>query len=344
VSSRVDRVRALIEAPLLVTNPVNVGYLTGLDSSNAAVLVEPAGVRVFTDFRYVEKARALGLDVTPVSRNLFPELVPHLPAKVEFEAEHLPYAAWSALDEGGIELVPRLELVQAVRAVKEPGELDAIRRAAAITSECFSRLAEQPFVGREERDLAWWIETTMHELGADGAAFPAIVAGGANGAAPHATTGRTVIEPDQTVVVDAAAMLDGYNSDCTRTFATGELPAELARSYEVCLRAQEAGLAATLAGANGRDVDAVARKVISDGGLGELFGHGLGHGLGLEVHEQPRLRPESADVLPVDGVVTVEPGIYHPGLGGIRIEDLVIISENGPEVLTTFTKELVTVG
>jgi Xaa-Pro aminopeptidase len=343
VTERVERVRALIEAPLLVTKPVNVGYLTGLDSSNAAVLVEPDGVRVFTDFRYVEKGRLVGLDVTPVSRNLFAELVPHLPARVEFEAEHLPYAAWAALGEGGIELVPRVELVQGVRAVKEPGELDAIRRAAAITSECFSRLAEQRFVGREERDLAWWIETTMHELGADGAAFDVIVAGGANGAAPHATTGRRLIEPGQTVVVDAAARLGGYNSDCTRTFATGELPLELARSYEVCLRAQEAGLAASLAGANGRDVDAIAREVISAEGLGELFGHGLGHGLGLEVHEQPRLRPESDDVLPVDGVVTVEPGIYHPGVGGIRIEDLVIIGENGPEVLTTFTKELVTV-
>jgi len=344
VTERVDRVRSLIEAPLLVTNPVNVGYLTGLDSSNAAVLVEPDGIRVFTDFRYVEKARLLGLAVTPLSRNLFAELVPHLPTRVEFEAEHLSYAAWASLDGGRIELVPRLELVQGVRAVKEPGELDAIRRAAAITSECFSRLAEQQFVGREERELAWWIETTMHVLGADGAAFDVIVAGGANGAAPHATTGHRLIEPGQTVVVDAAARLDGYNSDCTRTFATGELPEELARSYEVCLRAQETGLAATLAGANGRDVDAVARGVISEEGLGDLFGHGLGHGLGLEVHEQPRLRPESDDVLPLDGVVTVEPGIYHPGFGGIRIEDLVIIGENGPEVLTTFTKELVMVG
>jgi Xaa-Pro aminopeptidase len=340
--ARVDRVRAQIEAPLLVTNPVNVWYLTGLDSSNAAVLVEPDGLRVFTDFRYVEKARLLGLDVTPVSRKLFPELVSHLPAKVEFEAEHLSYAAWVELD-GDVELVPRLELVQLVRAVKEPDELEAIRKATAITNEVFARLAEQRFVGRAERDVAWWIESTMQELGADGTAFPVIVAAGANGAAPHANTGREVIEEGQTVVVDAAAKLEGYNSDCTRTFATGELPAELARSYDVCLRAQEAGLAATVAGANGRDVDAVSREVIAAEGLGDLFGHGLGHGLGLEVHEQPRLRPESDDVLAVDGVVTVEPGIYHPGLGGIRIEDLVVIGENGPEVLTTFTKELVTV-
>jgi Xaa-Pro aminopeptidase len=344
MNARVEQLHAAIESPLLVTRPVNVDYLTGLQSSNAAILVERDRVRVFTDFRYVEKASLLGLEVTPVSRNLFAGLPEHLPARVEFEAEHLAYAAWAALDSGGIELVPRHELLEGIRAVKEPGELDAIRRAAAITDECFTRLAEQPFVGRAELDLAWWIESTMHELGADGPAFEVIVAAGANGAAPHATTGREAIRPGQTVVVDAAARLDGYHSDCTRTFATGALPDELARSYEVCLRAQEAALAATVAGANGRDVDAVARDAIAAEGLGELFGHGLGHGVGLEIHEQPRLRPESDDVLAVGGVCTVEPGIYHPGLGGIRIEDLVIIGENGPEVLTTFPKELVTVG
>jgi Xaa-Pro aminopeptidase len=344
VTSRIDRVRALISAPLLVTEPVDVAYLTGLHSSNAAVLVEPDRLRVFTDFRYLEKARATGLEVVEVQRNLFADLPRHLPGRVEFEAERLAYAAWAALGAGGIELVPRHELVQGVRSVKEPAELEAISRAAAITNECFARLAEEPFVGRTERELAWWIETLMHDLGADGPAFATIVASGANGALPHATTGDATIETGQTVVVDAAAKLGGYCSDCTRTFATGALPAELARSYDVCLRAQRAALEAVRAGAHGPAVDAVARDAISAEGLGELFGHGLGHGVGLEVHEQPRLRPESEDVLAAGGVVTVEPGIYHPGLGGIRIEDLVVIGEDGPEVLTTFTKELVTVG
>lgn len=343
MTARIERVRGLIEGPLLVTKPVNVLYLTGLDSSNSALLVEPERVRLFTDFRYVEKASLLGLEVVAVPRNLFAGIPEHLPARVEFEAEHLTYSAWAALQTGGAELVPRSELLEGVRAVKEPGELDAIRRASAITNECFARLAEERFTGRTERDIAWWIESLMHELGADAPAFPAIVAAGANGASPHANSGDRVIEVGQTVVVDAAAKVDGYCSDCTRTFATGELPEELARSYEVCLRAQEASLAATVAGSVGRDVDAVARDAIGAGGLGELFGHGLGHGVGLEVHEQPRLRPESEDVLAVGGVVTVEPGIYHPGVGGIRIEDLVVISEDGPEVLTSFPKELATV-
>ena len=325
VSDRVERVRAASEEPLLVTKPVNVLWLTGLDSSNAAVLVEPDRVRIFTDFRYVEKAKATGLEVVEIPRGLYTRLPELLPKRVAFESEHLPYASWAAIDAGGVETVPTTQLLETVRAVKEPGELDAIRRAAAITNETFARLAEERFTGRTEKELAWWVERTMRDLGAEDVAFPPIVACGPNGALPHASPRDVAIEPGQAVVVDAAAKIDGYNSDCTRTFATGELPDELARSYDVCLEAQLAGLEATRAGQIGRDVDAIAREVIAEAGFGELFAHGLGHGLGMEVHEQPGLRPESEDVLQVGGVVTVEPGIYHPGLGGIRIEDLMII-------------------
>jgi Xaa-Pro aminopeptidase len=344
MTDRIDRVRARVDGPLLVTKPVNVLWLTGLDSSNAAVLVEPDRVRIFTDFRYLEKARATGIEAVETPRSLFTELPGFMPKRVAFESENLVHASWAALDAAGIETVATRQLLESVRAVKEPGELDAIRRAAAITNETFGRLAEQPFVGRTERELVWWIESTMRKLGAEGVAFPPIVATGANGALPHASPGDRRIEPGQAVVVDAAAKVDGYNSDCTRTFATGPLPDELARSYAVCLEAQLAGLEATRTGRPGRDVDAVARTLIVDAGYGDLFAHGLGHGLGMEIHEQPTMRPESEDVLATDGVVTVEPGIYHPGLGGVRIEDLVIIGENEPEVLTTFTKELVTVG
>jgi len=341
--TRVDRVRALIEAPLLVSKPVNVRYLTGLESTNAVLLVEPDRLRIFTDFRYLEKARATGLEVVETPRNVYSGLGGQLPDRLEFEAEVLTYAEWAVLVAAGFELVPRYELVQGVRAVKEEAELEAISRSVAITNECFERLAEQPFVGRTEKEIAWWLESLMRELGADEPAFPIIVAAGPGGAQPHATTSDRVIEAGTTVVVDAAAKLGGYYSDCTRTFATGELPDELARSYDVCLRAQLAALDAVAPGVGGREADAVARNVIAADGLGELFGHGLGHGLGMELQEQPRLRPESEDVLAPNSVCTVEPGIYHPGLGGIRIEDLVIVDEDGPQILTTFTKELVTV-
>ncbi len=344
VGARVEKVRAAIDAPLLVTKSVNVLWLTGLDSSNAAVLVEPDRLRIFTDFRYLEKARETGVEVVEIPRGLFGTLPELLPKRVAFESESLVHASWAALDAAGIETVPTAQLLEAIRAVKEPEELDAIRRAAGITNATFERLAAQRFVGRTEAELAWWVESTMRELGAEAAAFPPIVAAGPNGALPHADPGARTIEEGQTVVVDAAAKIDGYHSDCTRTFATGPLPGELARSYEACLAGQLAGLHATRAGRAGRDVDAVAREVITEAGYGEVFAHGLGHGVGMEIHEQPAMRPESEDVLAVDGAVTVEPGIYHPGLGGIRIEDLVIIGENEPEVLTTFTKELVTVG
>ncbi len=344
IEGRVEKVRAATDAPLLVTKPVNVLWLTGLDSSNAVVLVEDDRLRIFTDFRYLEKARATGIDVVEIPRALFGKLPELLPKRVAFESESLVHASWAALDSAGIETVPTKQLLEGIRAVKEPGELDAIRRAAAITNEAFARLAEQPFIGRSERELAWWVERTMRDLGAEDVAFPPIVAAGANGALPHASPGERTIEAGQTVVVDAAAKVDGYNSDCTRTFAAGALPDELARSYDACLEGQVAGLEATKSGRAGRDVDAVAREVIAQAGYGELFAHGLGHGVGMEIHEQPTMRPESEDVLATDGVVTVEPGIYHPGLGGIRIEDLVIIGENVPEVLTSFPKELVTVG
>src|SRR5262249_12337919 len=160
------------------------------------------------------------------------------PRRLAFESENLVHASWAALDAAGIEAVPTRQLLEGIRAVKEPEELDAIRRAAAITNETFARLAEQRVAGRTERETVWGVESTMHELGADGVAFPPIVATGANGALPHASPGDRKIEPGQAVVVDAAARVDDYNSDCTRTFATGALPDELARSYDVCLEAQ----------------------------------------------------------------------------------------------------------
>jgi len=307
------------------------------------VLVEPDRVRIFTDFRYLEKAQATGLEVIQTPRSVFEGVPEHVQGRIEFEAESLSYTEWATLSATGLELVPRHELLQGVRAVKEDAELEAISRAAAITNECFERLAEQKFVGRSGKELAWWMESLMHKLGADGPAFPIIVAGGPGGAMPHAATTGEPIPAGTTVVVDAAARLGDYMSDCTRTFATGDLPDELARAYDVCLRAQRAGLEAVASGAAGRDADSAAREVIAAEGLGDLFGHGLGHGLGMEVHELPRLRPESEDVLAVNHVCTVEPGIYQPGVGGIRIEDLVIVENDGPQILTTFTKELVTV-
>ena len=344
MNDRVQRLRETLEEPLLVSAPANVRYLTGFVSSNAVVLVEPERVRLFTDFRYAESARTVeGVEVELLKRDLYASLSKLLAGRIGFEASAVPYASWDTLAAGGAELVPRRGLVEALRAAKDEAELRAIRAAAGITNRVYERLAEEQFVGRSERELAWRIEVLFHELGAEGPAFPPVVAAGPNGAKPHADPGETAVGPGQTVVVDAGCMIDGYCSDCTRTFATGPLPDQLAGAYDVCLAAQEEALDAVRAGERGEDVDAVARRRIDAEGFGEAFGHGLGHGVGLLVHEDPRLAPESTHVLAARNVVTVEPGIYLSGLGGIRIEDLVVVGGDGPEVLTTFPKELTTV-
>jgi Xaa-Pro aminopeptidase len=346
VNHRVDRLRSSLEEPLLVSNPANVCYLTGFSSSNAAVLVEPDRVRVFSDFRYSSAGKALerdGVEFTETNRNLYAGIGELLEGQIGFEATAVTYAEHETLVAAGLELIPRRDLVENLRAVKDAGELEAIRAAAAVTSEALERFAQEPFTGRTERDLAWRLEELYHELGAKGPAFETIVAGGPHAAQPHSRPTEREIQPDETVVVDTGALVDGYCSDCTRTFATGPLPDRLREAYAVCLEAQQAGLEGVRAGTTGIQADAAARRVVDDAGFGELFGHGLGHGVGIDVHEAPRLSRESADTLEAGNVVTVEPGIYFPGEGGIRIEDLVVVTEGGPEILTSFTKELVTV-
>ncbi len=344
MNERVERLRESLEEPLLVSAPANVVYLTGFSSSNAAVLVEPDRVLLFSDFRYAEAARAVeGAEFVQAARDLYTFLAEQLSGRVGFEAEVVTYRQHASLHAGGIELVPRYGLVEALRAVKDEDEIAVIRRAAEITSRALERFAEEQFTGRTERDLAWRLDQLFHELGGDGPSFESIVAGGPNGARPHSRPTDRKIEAGETVVIDAGARVGAYKADCTRTFATGPLPDRLQEAYDVCLRAQLAALDAIRPGTSGIDADLSAREVIEEAGLGEHFGHGLGHGLGLEVHEAPRLSRESRDTLAERQVVTVEPGIYLEGLGGIRIEDLVVVREGEPEILTSFTKELVTV-
>jgi Xaa-Pro aminopeptidase len=342
--SRLERLRESLEEPLLVTNGVNVRYLVGFSSSNAALLVDPERLRLFSDFRYAEAARGVeGVEFVETRRSLVAALAELLEGRIGFEADAVSYASWETLASGALELVPRRGLVEALRAVKDDGELDAIRRAGEITSQAYERLAEERFTGRTERDLAWRLDELFHELGAYAPAFETIVASGPNGAKPHARPTDRVVEAGETVVIDAGAMVDGYCADCTRTFATGPLPDELKSAYTTCLEGQLAGLNEVSAGVTGVDADAAARERIEAAGLGEKFGHGLGHGVGLDVHEAPRLSRESSDTLAAGNVVTVEPGVYLEGLGGIRIEDLVIVTDGEPEVLTSSTKDLVTV-
>jgi Xaa-Pro aminopeptidase len=318
------------------------------------VLVDAGGEAIlYTDFRYAERARALeGVELVETARDLVGWLGTHLAGRrIAVEAPHVSYDTYGRLSAAGVDVVPvgsrvgdvAAGPVEDLRRVKETSEAAAIRRACALSDEVFSRLAEERFTGRTERELAWWIESAFHDAGAEGLSFSSIVASGDSGASPHAEPGDRVIEGGTLVTVDIGCVVDGYCSDCTRTFATGELPHELAEAYTLCLQAQLDGLAAVRAGVHGRDVDAVSRVAVEAAGLGEHYGHGLGHGVGLDVHEAPVLRRESEDTLAPGNVVSVEPGIYLPGIGGVRIEDLVLVTENGAERLTRFGKELVTV-
>jgi Xaa-Pro aminopeptidase len=323
---------------------VNVFYLTGFESSNAALLVDDERAVLFTDFRYAERARELeGVEVEETKRYLYSDLPAHLPTHVAFESDALTYANYEFLREGGLELEPRRGVVESLRAVKEPDELEAIRRATEVTNNTYEALAQERFAGRTERELVWRMEVLFHEHGADEVAFATDIAAGPTASSPHALPGDRVVQEGDLVLVDAGAKVGGYCSDCTRTFAVGEVSDSLRAVYEIVRQAQQAGLDAVRAGASGRDVDAAARAVIADAGYGENFGHGLGHGLGLLVHEAPVLRPESDDVLEPGNVVTVEPGIYLSGVGGVRIEDLVVVTEGGCDVLTSFPKELIAV-
>jgi Xaa-Pro aminopeptidase len=342
MSGRIDRLRELLEEPLLITNPVNVLYLTGLDSSNVALLVEPDRARLFTDFRYIESAQAVeGVEAVQTKRSLIAWIADVLEGRFAFEANVLPWSFAEQLRDGGLELVPRQGLVEQLRAVKDESELESFRRACAITDRMFERLvSEVPFVGRRERDVAWDITRIYHEEGAEAEAFEAIVGSGPTGARPHARAGDRVIEAGELVVIDTGCHVDGYVSDYTRTLATGELDAEMREAYDVVRSAQQAGLDSIRAGAEGVAVDAAARNVIEGSAFSGTFGHGLGHGLGLDVHEAPRLSSESSDTLAAGNVVTVEPGVYLAGRFGIRIEDDVIVTEDGIENPVRFTKEL----
>jgi len=345
--TRIERLATGLDDPLLVTGLVNVQYLTGLQSSNAAVLVDPAGeATLYTDFRYADAARAIdGVTFHQTPRHVVPALADLLSGRrIGVEAPHLSLASADALRAGGVEVASTSGLVERLRAVKEPGELDAMRRAAAISDRVYEELARQPFVGRTETELAWWLEQAWHEAGADGPAFEGIVAFGENAARPHAKLRDEPIPENTLVVVDAGCTVDGYRSDCTRTFFTGEPEGRLRELYDLCLQAQLDGLAAVAPGAAGRDVDAASRVAIEAAGMGELYGHGLGHGVGLDVHEEPNMRPESDAVLAVGNVVTVEPGIYLAGDVGVRIEDMVLVTEDGCERLTSVTKEPIAVG
>jgi Xaa-Pro aminopeptidase len=348
MQARGDRLAALVAEReldcMLVTDLVNVRYLTGFGGTNGACVCG-AEARIFlTDFRYTERAEAEveGWEVVTVKDDWLGGIAERLNGKAGFEDHHMAVRALRKLEEklpDDVTLDGAGGTVERLRRVKDEAELVAIAAAAELADEIWRWSLERGLAGRSELDVARAAEARMREQGAE-PSFPTIVAAGPNGALPHAEPGERAIGRGELVVFDMGAKLDGYCSDGTRTFATGE-PGERGRAvYETVREAQAAALAAVEAGARAEAVDEVARELIAAAGHGERFGHGLGHGVGLEVHEEPRLSQRSEDVLAAGEVVTIEPGIYLPGELGVRIEDLVVVTDTAHRNLSTLPKDL----
>jgi Xaa-Pro aminopeptidase len=337
---------------LLVTRLVNVRWLTGFTGTNALAVIGPGTRSFLTDFRYLTQA-ADQVDEgwqREIATDLLARAAERLPAdralRVGFDDAHLAvadHARLVGLVPEGVELVGAGGIVEGLRAVKDAMELERIRAAAILADDALREVLDVGLVGRTERDVALDLEVAMRRRGAEAPSFPPIVAAGAHGALPHASPRPVAIPAGTLVVVDWGAQLDGYASDCTRTFATGELDERDRAVYDVVLDAQRAALAAVRPGPTGREVDAVARELIAAAGHAEHFGHGLGHGVGMEVHEGPRLSTRGEAPLVPGHVVTVEPGVYVPGSVGVRIEDLVAVTEDGHDVMSTLPKDLTTV-
>jgi Xaa-Pro aminopeptidase len=344
---------------LLVDSLVDVRYLTGFSGSHALVLVVGQAAasmlgrhRFLTDFRY----RAQSAEEVPdsfereiVAGELLEAVGGPLAGsptgRLGFDESKLSVKAHRRLSQTlpeGWTLVPCNGAVERLRAVKDEHEIARIAAAAALADEALRDVLEGGLAGHTEREVALELELRMRRLGAEAPSFPSIVAAGAHGALPHAAPREQEIERDVLVTIDWGALHEGYCSDCTRTYATGEGVSQLARdTYALVLDAQERSLAAVELGRNGREVDSVARAVIEGAGQGEHFGHGLGHGVGMEIHEAPRLsRTAPEDPLQAGNVVTVEPGVYLPGELGVRIEDLVVVRSQGPQLLTALAKDL----
>jgi Xaa-Pro aminopeptidase len=343
---------------LLVDSLVSVRYLTGFTGSNGLVLVvgEADGAklgahRFLSDFRYATQSAEQVPDSFAreiVAEDLLEALAAALSehgGRLGFDDAGVSVKRHARLAEllgPGWELVPCAGAVERLRAVKDEGEVARIRAACELADEALRGILEQGIVGRSEYEVALELETRMRRLGAQSPSFSSIVAAGAHGALPHGQPRAEPIPADVLVTIDWGALHEGYCSDCTRTYATGEgVSAQAREIHELVLRAQERGLDAVRAGPSGREVDALARAVIEQAGHGEHFGHGLGHGVGLEIHEGPRLsRTASEEPLRAGNVVSVEPGVYVPGVLGVRIEDLVVVRDDGREILTGLPKAL----
>ncbi|GAB7386812.1 Xaa-Pro dipeptidase [Bacillaceae bacterium] len=353
MEQRLQRLRAALQAEkidgLLVTNPFNRRYLSGFTGTAGVLLITRERALLLTDFRYLEQAaeQAPLFELREQKGKIAETIADVLPelgiARLGVEANHLTYGEFAKLQEAcaSAQLVPLADTVEKLRMKKDETEMAMIRKAAAIADQAFSHILGFIKPGVRELEIALELEFYMRKLGAKSSSFDIIVASGKRSALPHGVASAKKIERGDLVTLDFGAYYEGYCSDLTRTVAVGEPAAELRKIYEIVLRAQQNGVNRIRKGLSGKEADALTREIIQAAGYGDRFGHATGHGIGLEIHEGPTLSVRSETRLEPGMVVTVEPGIYLPGVGGVRIEDDVLITEEGREVLTASAKELI---
>ena len=336
---------------LLVTNPVNRRYVSGFTGTSGYVVVTADRALLFTDFRYVTQAgeQAAGFDIVEHGTSALASIGDALRAagigSLGFEQQHVSYGAYLSYGKElgqGVRLVPTDGLVERLRRIKDEAELAVMRRAVAIADAAFEHILTVLKPGLRERDVALELETFMKKQGAKGSSFDIIVASGERSALPHGVASDRIIGADEFVKMDFGALYDGYCSDLTRTVVIGKPTPKHREIYDIVLEAQLATLAGLKPGMTGREGDALARDLIAARGYGDNFGHGTGHAVGMDIHESPRLGKTEQGTLAPGMVVTVEPGIYLPGFGGVRIEDIVVVTENGCDVLTKSKKDFIT--
>jgi Xaa-Pro aminopeptidase len=339
---------------LLVTSLPNVRYLTGFSGSSALLFVTPRDTVLVTDFRYkTQIAEEVGdlarISIEPQSlwTGLWSELAQLAYIEVlGFESAHLLHRDFQRLLEAGArwQWRPTLDLVETLRERKDSDELALIEAANGVATRALERTVPQLRAGMSELAIAGILEKALRDEGSEGFPFPSIVASGPRSALPHARSSARRVQAGEFLLLDFGAEVAGYCADVTRTFVVGRAEAEQREVYDVVRTANEQASRRVRAGMSGRDADAIARNYIDRAGFGELFGHSLGHGIGLEVHEAPRLARTAEGGLPEGAVVTIEPGVYRPGWGGVRIEDDVVLAADGPHILTDFPRELLELG
>ncbi len=354
IAALVDGLTAAHLDGLLLTGLSNIRYLTGFSGSSALLVVTPRDVVFITDFRYqtqvveeIGDIARVSIEASSLWTGLWQQLSTLSSVRVlGFETSHIQHRDFQRLVESGArwQWRPTVDLVETLRERKDDGEIALIAEAAKVATRALDRTLPEVAQGMTELQVAGVLERALREEGSEGFPFPTIIASGPRSALPHARSSSRAIQNGDFLLMDFGAEVAGYCSDLTRTVVVGKASDEHRAVYDVVRVANERASSGVRAGMTGRDADAIARQYIERAGYGELFGHSLGHGIGLEVHESPRLARTADNALPENAVVTIEPGVYRPGWGGVRIEDDVVLGADGPQILTHFPRELLELG